>query len=146
MNRDIVQQVAAKGVVFDKSGRILILRESGAEAYITNTQSGKWQLPGGRVEKGEKFQDALIREITEETSLNVEVKSPILVGEWRPNIRGKQHQIIGIFVSCFTATTDVVLSAEHDKYTWVSKENYKDYQIIQPDNQAIADFFASFKV
>ncbi|AEE14855.1 NUDIX hydrolase [Thermodesulfobium narugense DSM 14796] len=42
---------------------------------------GRWSLPGGVVEKGEKLNDAIKREFFEETSLSVEVVKLLTVYE-----------------------------------------------------------------
>ncbi|AWB10555.1 8-oxo-dGTP diphosphatase [Thermodesulfobium acidiphilum] len=42
---------------------------------------GRWSLPGGVVEKGEKLKDAIKREFLEETSLSVEVIKLLTVYE-----------------------------------------------------------------
>jgi 8-oxo-dGTP diphosphatase len=55
------------GVVL-RGGRILIQQRVGDPAM-----EGLWELPGGRVELGEKHTTALVREIAEETGLEAEV-------------------------------------------------------------------------
>jgi len=44
--------------------------------------SGRWELPGGSVEKGETAQEAVIREVEEELSITVRLQSdlPIFAG------------------------------------------------------------------
>jgi 8-oxo-dGTP diphosphatase len=59
--------VAAYGIVRDRAGRILLVR---AAAYLT--VAGRWYLPGGGVEHGETPQDALRREVAEESGLAVD--------------------------------------------------------------------------
>jgi len=136
MNK-IILQVAMKAVIVH-DGKVLILRE--AAKHTTNTHKGRYQMPGGRVEPGEVFSVALDREIREETGLTVIQKDPILTGEWRPIIKGVPHQIIGMFIVCEAPTDTVVLSEEHDAFLWINPKDYKRYNILSPDCDAVARY------
>ncbi len=50
-------------VVFDVVGRILLVRRGHEPAM------GQWSIPGGRVEAGESHEQAVVRELHEETAL-----------------------------------------------------------------------------
>lgn len=54
-------------IVRDGTGRILVIRRGHEPAL------GSWSLPGGRVEPGESDQQAVVREVAEETGLDVRV-------------------------------------------------------------------------
>lgn len=136
---DVVLNVAAKAVIVNDKGQVLIMRESSKHA--TNTKAGHYQLPGGRLEAGEAFVDGLKREAFEETGLRVEMGRPILVGEWRPVVLGVPHQIVGIFVVCKAeGMPRVRLSEEHDDAQWIDPKHHKNYDIVTPDWQAIDAF------
>jgi 8-oxo-dGTP pyrophosphatase MutT (NUDIX family) len=60
---------AAFAVVHDGPGRVLLVRRA---------DDGLWELPGGRIDVGETVSAAAIREVAEETGLQVRVES--LVG------------------------------------------------------------------
>ena len=53
------------GIVHDDQGRLLLIRRA------NDPGSGQWSLPGGRVEPGESDETAVIRELREETGLDV---------------------------------------------------------------------------
>ena len=74
--------VSIKGVVL-VGGKLVLLRNERAE----------WELPGGRLERGEEPEACLAREIAEELSLQVEV-GPLL-DCWRyPVLPGKEVLIV----------------------------------------------------
>ena len=54
-------------VVRDGEGRFLLVRRA------RDPQAGRWSLPGGRIEAGETPEEALAREVWEETGLEVAV-------------------------------------------------------------------------
>lgn len=132
---DIVQRIAMKAVIVNDEGKILILRE--AATYGDGTQRGRYHMPGGRIEIGENFEDALHREIIEETGLTVEIEYPIYVGEWRPVIRDIPHQIVATFMVCTPKSEEILLSSEHDSYEWINPADRGDYDIMDPEDKVI---------
>lgn len=133
------QRIATKALIV-KDGKILLLRE--AATYDDGSQRGRYHLPGGRVEVGEPFQDALNREIMEETGLTVEVGQPFFVGEWRPEIKGEINQIIGIFFLCTATSDDVKLSSEHDEFVWIDPSSWHDFDVMDPEGDVIERYLS----
>lgn len=118
--------VALKAFI-ERDGNILILRESGS--YVDSTQTGKYDVPGGRLNPGEHFQDGLKREVKEETGLDVEFGVPFHMGEWRPTVRGEEWHIVATFVRCTSPSGDVVLGADHDHFEWIDPSQSADYPL-----------------
>ena len=58
-------------VVRDDAGRLLLIRRG------HEPSRGLWSLPGGRVEPGETLEEAVVREVREETGLEVRVGAPV---------------------------------------------------------------------
>ncbi|HSR85420.1 MAG TPA: NUDIX domain-containing protein [Streptosporangiaceae bacterium] len=83
-------------VLRDRAGRILLFRA----VLPSRADSHWWELPGGGIEPGETYQQAAIREIREETGLEI---SAAQVGppRWRRTatwtaraIRRLQHEVV----------------------------------------------------
>jgi 8-oxo-dGTP diphosphatase len=136
----IVLQIAAKAVIANDEGSVLLVRES--PAHATNTKAGRYHLPGGRIEPGESFFDGLAREVMEETGLTLSVGEPLLIGEWRPIILGVPHQIVGVFIASTLIAGTVRLSEEHDSFLWINPQEYEQYDIVLPDRDALAAYVA----
>ena len=51
----------------------VVVREDGAVLLICRTDNGNWALPGGAIEMNESVADAAIREVFEETGIQVEI-------------------------------------------------------------------------
>ncbi|MCM0648904.1 NUDIX domain-containing protein [Clostridium swellfunianum] len=87
-------RVSARGIVINND-RILLNEFGGGEYY---------NIPGGGVEPGETVKQAVVREILEESGLNVTVGDLIYALEYEPNnsnfVYGKKPQISLVF-RCF---------------------------------------------
>jgi 8-oxo-dGTP pyrophosphatase MutT (NUDIX family) len=54
--------IAARGVIFDDDGRLLLIRRR---------DNGRWAMPAGAMELGDSVYDCLVREVYEESGLQV---------------------------------------------------------------------------
>ncbi len=126
-NMDIKLFAATKAFIVHE-GKILLLKES--PKYVDGSNVGQYDIVGGRVNPGERFDEWLLREIREETGLAVTIGRPFFVNEWRPVVRGEQWQIIGTFFECFADSTEVTLSEDHESFIWIEPKNYKEYSVI----------------
>ena len=80
-------KLTVDGVILE-NGEILLIKRKG-EPF-----KGKWALPGGFVEYNEKVEDAVIREIREETGVNAEIKE--LVGVYSDPKRDPRGHTVSI--------------------------------------------------
>ena len=90
--------VSIKGVVLI-GGRVVLLKN----------ERDEWELPGGRLESGEDPEACLVREMSEELSIRVEV-GPLL-DCWRYEVGG--GEVVIVTYGCHTADRTVTRSAEH---------------------------------
>jgi len=71
-------------------GQILLVQEQKKANY------GKWNLPGGHLEAGEKITAGAIREVKEETGLDVNLSGLLGLYSWRT---GKEHALRYVFIA-----------------------------------------------
>ncbi|MBP9686486.1 MAG: NUDIX domain-containing protein [Candidatus Doudnabacteria bacterium] len=127
--------VATKALIVHE-GKVLLLQES--TAYADGTNAGKWDLPGGRLHPDESFRDALLREVKEETGLDVTVGGCVYVDEWWPQVRGEQWHVVGMFFVCKSqSVADVVLSTDHAAFEWVPLAESERFQLTKGTQGAL---------
>ena len=102
---------AIKAIV-RKDGKILLIKKS----EKVDIYPGRWDLPGGRLESGESWNQGLAREIKEETGINVKLICE--VREWT----SEKWDTIGKTVLCDYVSGEIKLSWEHTEYQWLSPE------------------------
>ena len=119
--------IATKAFILYQN-KVLIVRES--DKYIEGTNQGKFDVVGGRIKLGQRFDESLRREVKEETGLDAVIYEPFYVGEWRPFVKGEEWQIVGIFFRCSSVSDKVRLSQDHDGFLWIDPKNYENYALI----------------
>ena len=94
-------------------------------------RKGEWSLPGGLLELGESLQDAVRREIKEETALDVTV-GPIIETFDRVHRddqgRIRYHFVIVDFV-CWPNGGEAMPGSDADGVAWVSLQEVDDYKV-----------------
>jgi 8-oxo-dGTP diphosphatase len=124
---DIQLFVATKAFIVH-NGKVLLLRES--TKYTDGSNAGRYDVTGGRIKPGQRFDESLLREIKEETGLDARIGRPFFVNEWRPVVKGQQWQIVGTFFECFADSDKVTLSEDHDEAVWIDPKDFRNYNLI----------------
>ena len=103
-------------LVVNEKGRILIVR--------SRKWGDKYTVPGGHIELGERAEDAIRREVKEETGLDSEPVELLIVQEAiYPKDYHKHEHFIFMDYVCRATSTDVKLDGrELQEYVWVSPE------------------------
>lgn len=101
-----------KGMV-EHEGKFLFLKK--VNDLLTPDNIGKWECPGGRLEKAEDAEQALLREIKEETDLDCKIDKE-MPPVYSNADYGKNHCYVFLVKA---PTKDVHLSNEHSDFVWV---------------------------
>ncbi len=84
---------ASVGAVVFKGAEVLLIKR-GQMPY-----KGHWSIPGGKVQHGEKLEQALQREVREETGVEINVIGLIDVFESLPKGEGEDHYLMIDYVA-----------------------------------------------
>ena len=91
-----------------------------------------WEFPGGKVEEGESFENALKREIKEELNIEINIKNKLGEENYQDDkINVKLHYFI-----CSPVNGEIILS-EHEDSAWVTKNEFKNYNFAEGDSDII---------
>ncbi len=112
-------QVGVKILLKNNEGKYLIVHRL-LEKYPG--AKGSWDIPGGRINRGETLLANLKREVREETGLAL-IETPEIFGV-QDILRVKNKHIIRLTYQGLT-NGKVNLSEEHDDYLWLSLDKLK---------------------
>ena len=126
--------VGVGAVVLDEEGRVLLVRRA------HEPLKGEWSLPGGVVELGETLQEALVRELLEETGLTVSVGPVVEVldrVERGPDGRVEYHFVI-IDYLCRAAGGRMMSASDAAEAVWVPPAELERYRLTEKAASVIA--------
>lgn len=121
-------------IISNRKGQILIAKRPLQKSY-----GGLWEFPGGKVEKDETINEAVVREIREELNISVQPTKSL------PSFNYVTDQLVNIqFFPIVCEWVDgAVLPNEHSDTQWTNIERLNNYKFADPDYPVIASLQAS---
>lgn len=134
--KQIIQKIIVAGIVI-RNNKVLIIQRSADEESYPNL----WELPSGKRDFLELSETAVIREVKEETGLDVKVIMPISVFEFKNEKPNEIRDSTQINFLVKYVSGEVMLSSEHQNFSWITKDKLKDYEVSDTVEEAILKAF-----
>lgn len=118
-------------MIYDGNGKIL----------VQDRVNSNWPgitFPGGHVNKGESFSQSVIREVDEETGL--QIKSPMLCGVKQFQTNEDERYIVLLYKTC--QFEGELKSSEEGKVFWIQREDLHHYELAN-DFEKMLEVFES---
>jgi 8-oxo-dGTP diphosphatase len=109
--------------IIAENGKLLIVQHGALSRH-----PWKWEFPGGKVKPGEKYEDALAREIKEELNLETEIKEPL-----EPIIFAYETKTVQLIpFLCIRKSEEFTLN-EHTGFQWITLDNAQGFDLLPAD-------------
>jgi len=128
---------AASAIVTDSEGRILLHRRS---------DNDMWALPGGVMELGESLADCAVREVLEETGLEVEVVGIVGIYSDPKHVfaydDGEVRQEFSICFECEVLDGRLAISDESKELRFVDRAAIADLPMVENIRRRVTDYLS----
>lgn len=126
--------LVAACALIDTDGRVLLAQRPAGKAM-----AGLWEFPGGKVERGERPEDTLIRELREE--LSIAVQEPCLAPlSFASHAYPDFHLLMPLYVCRRWEGTPI--AQEGQTLAWVRPNRLRDFSMPPADEPLIAHLTA----
>lgn len=106
-------------------------RDDGRYLCVWNKRYGGWSFPGGKVEEGETPVQAAVRELREETSLEVAPGTylfPVFEGEHNIKVDSSRGSTVTVYLAPSFILSGTACEAEIGcPITWLTREEFMRY-------------------
>lgn len=99
--------------------KYLLLRRLASRDY----GAGAWECVTGRVDQGESYEEALHREVQEETGAQVQIDFIISTTHFHRGATTPENELLGLIYACTLLTApDHLTITEHSEHHWMTRD------------------------
>jgi len=132
-------RLGCSAAIFDEQGRVLLTRRS---------DNGQWCLPGGAVDPGETVSEACVREVLEETRLQVRVKRLIGIYSYSDQLvvypDGNKVQVVALHFEVEVTGGTAGLSDEVSDFGYFSPDEMEGLEFLGRHKERVLDTYEKY--
>jgi 8-oxo-(d)GTP phosphatase len=128
-----VPPIAAAGVVVSRKGEVLL---------VHRPKYDDWSFPKGKVDPGEHVTTAAVREVAEETGLDIRLGPPLSTQRYTVRNGQERTKLVSYWTGRVIGGDDVATyqpNAEIDAVEWVSLDKAPDWLTYDRDRETLAE-------
>jgi 8-oxo-(d)GTP phosphatase len=128
-----VPPIAAAGVVVSRKGEVLL---------VHRPKYDDWSFPKGKVDPGEHVTTAAVREVAEETGLDIRLGPPLSTQRYTVRNGQERTKLVSYWTGRVIGGDDVATyqpNAEIDSVEWVSTDKAPDWLTYDRDRETLAE-------
>ncbi len=123
-------------IIPNGEGNVLILRRA-----RTEYAEGDWCLPGGKVDYNESVEQAVRKELREETALECEGVRFLFYQDSLPPVPGTMH-CINLYFEC-SVSGDIEMNPESSDWAWIGPADLDQYHIAFRNDEGLQRYWSA---
>ena len=118
---------------------VVVINENNELLVIKDRIGKRYKLPGGYIDDDENISTAAVREVKEETGIDVEFTSIIALGHFKPLQFGESNLYVGCTAQAFSSEINIIDDYEIIEARWMDLDEFLNHEEVLLFNKTIVN-------